>query len=170
MKATIASILCLLTFACSQAFAAPSEINPKDASIFFHVDHAMGYTIGYFSDFSGTVELSDDKMKVLSAKIMVRTASVNTHSPIRDEGLRSAMFLDTEKFPQALYENGSLTIKGITKPLTWTVQEDKVTGKVILQGSFDRNDFGITYNKLLAQKKKSIGDLIELSIEIPAVK
>ena len=112
------------------------------------------------------VELSDDQAQLLSAKAQVQVGSINTHNVVRDEGLRSSLFLDAVKFPQASYENGSLTIRGITKPLALKVEKDPATGKVSLKGIFNRNDYGVTYNKLLGNKKKSIGDMIELIVEL----
>lgn len=150
---------------CSTAFAKTIEISPENANIFFQVEHDQGYTIGYFKNFSGTIELNDDNTQLLAAKAQVQVDSLNTHNPVRDEGLKSALFLDTMKFPQANYENGSLTLKGVTKPLVLNV-EKAASGKVILKGVFDRNDFGIKYNKLLTQKKKSIGEMIEVIIEL----
>lgn len=168
MKMKIAAMLLLLLLVCGTAFAQTIDISPENASVFFQVTHDLGYTIGYFEDFKGTVELSDDKTQLLSAKAQVQTASINTRNPVRDEGLRSALFLDAEKFPQAAYENGSLTIKGITKPLAVKVDYDAARGKVVLKGVFNRNDYGITYNELLPSKKKSIGDMVELIVELNA--
>ena len=162
-------MVCVLLLACPQSFAAAKDINSKNASIVFMVDHDQaGYTIGSFDEFSGSVEFNDEQTRIVSAKVTVATASVNTQSPIRDEGLRSPLFFDAEKFPQAVYENGALTLKGVTKPVALTVEQDKARGVVVIRGSFDRNDFGITYNKLLAKKNKSIGDKVELVVEIPS--
>ncbi len=165
MRIFIVCVLCFIVMLVGEVSAAPIEIDPKNASVFFQVQHESGYTVGYFNDFAGTVELSDDKTKLASGKVVVQTASVNTRNAVRDEGLRSPLFLDAGKFPQAVYENGSLTIKGVAKPAVFTAQEGS-SGKIILRGSFDRNEFAMTYNKPLPQKKKSIGDTVELIIEI----
>ena len=166
MKIKIIMIFLFLSSACTFAFARTINISPTNASVFFQVQHDLGYTIGYFKDFSGTVELSDDNAQLLSAEALVQVATIDTRNSVRDEGLKSGLFLDVEKFPRATYKNGSLTLKGITKPVILKLEQDAPSGRIVIKGNFNRNDYGITYNKLLPQKKKSIGEAIEIIVEI----
>jgi len=156
--------------------AAASTLNadPKNSSVLFNINHGLGYTIGYFENFSASVETDADK--IISAKAVINIDSLNTHSAWRDEGLRSQLFFDAAKFPQATFESskvegdqmtGSLTIKGISKPITLTVGLNE--GVFTAQGSFNRNDFGITYNRELKHHEKAIGDKVDLMVELKGV-
>lgn len=174
MRKMIALGILCVSAVCGQAFAATITANPPDSSLVFRVNHDLGYTIGSFGDFSATVELGDQPGQVVSAKAQVQTASISTGNDVRDQGLRSALFLDSEKFPQATFESikvegdevsGTLTVKGVAHPVTLKVQEGAPAGKLILKGAFNRNDFGVSYNKV-SNKKKSIGESVELIIEL----
>lgn len=171
----IALVMALLLALCGQALAATVTATPQDSSIMFRIKHDLGYTVGYFSDFTATLDLGETPGQVVSTQMLVDIKSINTRNDLRDEGLRSAMFFDAAQFPQATFESakvegdeisGTMTIKGVSLPVTLKVQKDAPSGKIVLKGEFNRNDFGVTYNKVLADKKKSIGDVVELIIEL----
>ncbi|GGB60219.1 YceI family protein [Shewanella inventionis] len=103
------------------------------ASIQFSVSH-LGYSfvVGRFNDFSGN--FSFDQAKIADAKVNVKinTTSVDSNHAERDKHLRSADFLNTDKFPEASFVstsivdngnnqfviNGDFTFNGVTKPLS----------------------------------------------------
>ena len=145
----------------------------KNSSIQFNVSYGIGYTIGYFGKFTATSETDGDK--IISAKAAIDIDSVNSHNSLRDDSLRSSLFFDAAKFPQATFEStavagdqmtGNLTIKGITKPITLTVGLNQ--GVFTAKGTFDRNDFGINFNKELGNHEKAIGDKVDLTVSLRA--
>jgi polyisoprenoid-binding protein YceI len=151
--------------------AATLIADPKNSSVFFNISHGLGYTIGYFEKFTASVETDGDT--IISAKAVIDVDSINTHSAWRDEGLRSSLFFDVAKFPQAVFQSskvegnqmtGMLTIKGISKPITLTVGLNE--GVFTAQGSFNRSDFGISYNKELKHHEKAIGDKVDLMVAL----
>ena len=171
----VVGFLCLLCIAYTPAFAATINASPAESSVMFRLNHDLGYTVGYFNNFSATLDANDDQSQIVSANIQVKTDSINTRNAIRDEGLRSSLFLETGKFPQAVFEStkvegdqvsGLLTIKGIVKPISFKLERDSAKKKIVLKGSFNRHDYGITYNPVMAHKKKIIGDRVELIIEL----
>lgn len=173
-KAIFAGMFCLVAL-CPQASAATKTATAQDSTIMFRIKHDLGYTVGYFGDFTATLDLGDAPGQITSTKMQVATASINTRNNLRDEGLRSAMFFDAAQFPQATFESakvegdeitGTMTIKGVSQPVVLKVQKDAPSGKLVLKGEFNRNDFGVTYNITRADKKKSIGDVVELIIEL----
>jgi polyisoprenoid-binding protein YceI len=122
------------------AMAAEYEIDTKGAhaSINFAVQH-LGYSwlVGRFDNFSG--DFSYDPAKVQDSKISVTidTKSVNSNHAERDKHLRSADFLNVDKFPEAKFVStkivkdgddfdivGDLTLNGVTKSIT--IEVDKV--------------------------------------------
>ncbi len=164
-------LVCLVLSFNQVSLAATLNADPKNSSILFNINHNAGYTIGYFESFTASVEQDADR--IISAKATINIDSLNTHSTIRDEGLRSAMFFDAAKFPQASFESskvegdqmvGTLTIKGVSKPITLTVALKD--GVFTAKGSFDRNDFGINYNRDLKGHEKAIGNKVDLMVEL----
>lgn len=123
------------------AIADTYEIDTKGAhaSINFAVSH-LGYSwlVGRFDNFSG--EFTYDPKKVEESKISVTidTKSVNSNHAERDKHLRSADFLNVDKFPEAKFVStkivkddddefdivGDLTLNGVTKSVT--IDVDKI--------------------------------------------
>jgi polyisoprenoid-binding protein YceI len=114
--------------------------------------------------------------------------SVDTEMPDRDKHLKSADFLDAEKFPQLIFASksfkkkkgnsyeltGTLTLKGVTKPVTIQVKAGKlVTG---LQGekrigfsgqtSINRKEFGVNFNAPMDNGDVLIGETIDIFISM----
>jgi len=165
-----ATVLALMIFG-SAVQAADYVVDTKGAhaSINFRVKH-LGYSwlTGRFDTFSG--EFSFDPAKPEAAKISIEidTASVNSNHAKRDKHLRSADFLDVDKFPKATFLStsaqktgdnkgvvkGNLTLHGVTKEIAidveyigggkdpWGGYREGFAGTV----SFPMADFGIDYD------------------------
>jgi polyisoprenoid-binding protein YceI len=96
-----------------------------------------------------------------------------------DGELKSAQFFDTDKFPTATYKGtsmkfkgdvptqvqGELTLHGVTKPVTLTIQSFKCFTHPMLKkevcgteatATFDRADFGIDYGKAYGFSMKTV--------------
>src|SRR5262249_50198897 len=109
----------------------------------------------------------------------------------RDEHLRSADFLDAEKFPQLTFKStriekkgddeaavhGDLTIHGVTRPVTLAVE---LGGRVkdpwggtragfSAKTSILRKDFGLHWNVALEAGGFVVGDKVEITLEIEAI-
>ena len=122
----------------STATIAPTGTWTVDAThsrVGFAVKHLGIATVrGTFKDFEGTLEIGDD-LTTAKAYGTVKTASVDTNEPGRDEHLRSADFFDVEKHPQMTFRStgvradgadwvvdGELTLKGNTKPVSLALE------------------------------------------------
>lgn len=103
--------------------------------------------------------------------------------------LKSGDFFDVAKFPTAkfvvasteekdgkLHLTGNLTVKDVTKSITFPVTLTENGDEAILKSdvfSIDRTEFGVTYKSKkidAALKDKFINDLMEMSFEIKAKK
>lgn len=125
-----------LAFA-APAFAAPETYALDAAHTFprFSYNH-MGFStqLSRFDETSGKV-VFDKAARTGSVDIVIDMKSVNTGSSVFNEHIQGADFLDTAKYPTASFKStrvnfqgdkpatidGTLTIKGISKPVTLTV-------------------------------------------------
>jgi polyisoprenoid-binding protein YceI len=104
------------------------EIDKAHSSIYFDVRHTYATVRGQFEDFSGTLQFDPDNMAVSSVKFEVKTKSINTGIPNRDNHLRSEEFFAVNQSPSMTFQStsvkqkegnqytmvGDLTIKGKT--------------------------------------------------------
>ena len=104
------------------------EIDKAHSSIYFDVRHTYATVRGQFEDFSGTLQFDPDNMAVSSVKFEVKTKSINTGIPNRDNHLRSEEFFAVNQYPSMTFQStsvkqkegnqytlvGDLTIKGTT--------------------------------------------------------
>ena len=104
------------------------EIDKAHSSIYFDVRHTYATVRGQFEDFSGTLKFDPDNMAVSSVKFEVKTKSINTGIPNRDNHLRSEEFFAVNQYPTMTFQStgvkqkegnqytllGDLTIKGKT--------------------------------------------------------
>lgn len=118
----------------------------------------MGEDIeGSFSESSVILNLSNESSKGPSLSAIVQTASANTTNPQINDSLPSPDWFDVAQHPEATFVsteidtaseaswmvNGSLTIRGTTKPVSFTLNFDQANK--VAQGAFtiNRLDFAI---------------------------
>ena len=121
----------------SAAFAAPETYVLDGSHTFprFSYSH-LGYStqLSRFNTTTGKV-VFDKAAKTGSVDVEIDTKSVDTGSTLFNEHIQGEDFLDTTKYPKAIFKStkvvfegekpvkieGNLTIKGVTKPVTLTV-------------------------------------------------
>ncbi|HEX7913275.1 MAG TPA: YceI family protein [Paraburkholderia sp.] len=154
------------------AFAGVStyQFDPDHTYPSFEADHIGGLSVwrGKFNKSQGTVTL-DAAAKTGTVDVTTAIASVNTGSPKLDQMLQTDQFFDATKFPDATYKGtikfkgdkpdsvvGTLTMHGVTKPLTLSIDSFKCMPHPMLKrevcgvdavGEFDRSDFGVDFGK-----------------------
>ncbi|MCE0488518.1 YceI family protein [Pantoea sp. Mb-10] len=104
----------------------------QHAFVQFRIQH-LGYSwlYGTFKDFDGAFTFDEANPAADKVNVTINTNSLDTNHAERDKHLRSADFLNTEKYPQATFTstsvqkngsaykiNGDLTLNGVTKPIT----------------------------------------------------
>ena len=132
----LATLLIAASFT-SVAFAAPETYNiePTHSMPRFEYSH-LGYSLqlSRFDTISGTI-IVDRAAKTGSIDVTIDAKSVDSGSTLFNGHLQGEDFFDTAKFPTITFKStsvkfdadkvssveGNLTIKGITKPVTLTV-------------------------------------------------
>lgn len=108
------------------------------ASINFAIKH-LGYSVltGRFDKFEGEFTYDPAKPEASTINVTIDTTSINSNHAERDKHLRSADFLNVEKFPKATFVGksikadgkdefdiiGDLTLNGVTKSVTIEVEK-----------------------------------------------
>ena len=124
-------------------------VDQAHSTVGFQVKHMMISRVrGYFDSFTVDIE-ADDLTDLTTAKILFKFDgdSINTRNQERDKHLKSADFFDIENYPTIDFQSttitknddrykvtGDLTIKDITKPVTFYVE---FGGKAINQSGVE---------------------------------
>jgi polyisoprenoid-binding protein YceI len=186
-----------MTAIAEQLTAAPTggrtawKLDPTHTLVEFSAKHLMITTVkGRITDVEGTIYADEKDPENSSVDVTLKAASLDTRTDQRDQHLRSADFLDVEKYPeikfrstriegdkQSLRVTGDLTIRNVTKPVTLDVAFEGQTrdpwgGERIgfsASGKIDRRDFGLTWNQALETGGVVVGNDIKINLEIEAV-
>lgn len=168
------------------------KIDVDHSLVGFKIRHFVTKVQGKFTSFDGEIKLDTKNLKELSADAAIDASSINTDNKKRDDHLRSPDFFDVKKFPKLTFKSkkttdlgngkfkmdGDLTLHGVTKPITL---EGEFTGTakdpwgntragLTAQTKINRKDYGIVWNKTLDAGGMMLGDDIDISIEIEAIK
>jgi len=164
---------------------------PIDAShsvASFSVRHlGLSRVRGRFDDVRGTLLLDTADVTRSSITILIGTPSIATGNARRDQDLRDNFF-EVEQHPTIIFQSaavartadglmvhGSLTIKGVTRPVTLTVQplgeqRTERTGewRVGFEGSvaIDRHTYGVRKEGHAAELGGVIGDRVDIELQI----
>src|SRR5215831_395005 len=111
-------------------------IDPAHSTAGFKVRHLMVANVrGEFSKVSGTVVFDPANPANSRVEARIDATTIHTRDEQRDAHLKSADFLDVEKFPEIVFVSkkitgsdgewkmtGDLTIHGVTRPVTLDVE------------------------------------------------
>jgi polyisoprenoid-binding protein YceI len=168
------------------------KIDPARSEIAFSVRHMMVTTVrGRFKQFAGDV--TADPADLLRSKVegTVDMASIDTRDAGRDAYLRSADFFDVEQFPQMKFActkiergsggayrvTGDLTIRDVTRPVTFTVRDDgrRKDRKGILrwglsaEATINRKEWKLGWGAALESGGMLVGEKVKINAEIQMV-
>ncbi len=174
--------------------AAPAEweIDSAHTRAHFSVKHLMVSTVrGQFKAVTGTVALDEADLTRSRVQVEVDAASIETGEPKRDGHLKSPDFFDVAKFPKLSFRStrieragdefkltGDLTMHGVTRPVTLTVDSLSAPTKdpygrlvrgVSAHGKLNRKDWGLAWNAPLETGGVLVGEEVKLQIDAELV-
>jgi polyisoprenoid-binding protein YceI len=167
------------------------DIDPAHSSVEFVVRHMMVAKVrGHFEKFEGSAEILEDlTQSTVSATIYAD--SITTRDQARDNHLKSADFLETEKYRTLNFSStavkpkddgwileGTLTLHGVSRPVALNVDFNGTTvdpyGKAragfSATGELSRKDFGLEWNAALESGGVVVSDKVTINLEIELVK
>jgi polyisoprenoid-binding protein YceI len=186
--------LVLLAALAAPAFAQSSwEIDPAHSNVQFGVRHMMISTVhGKFTKFTATATGDEKDAAHAGVQASIDAASIDTGDEKRDAHLKTADFFDAEKFPTITFKStkveaagdrrfklhGDLTMHGVTKPVVLDVEatpevkgmrgETRAGARATTK--INRKDFGISWSKSMDGGGVVVGDEVEVTIDVEAVK
>ncbi len=164
-------------------------LDPSHSEVTFSVRHMMISKVrGTFGVKSATLVAPENPLET-KVEASVDVTSVDTKDEGRDQHLRSGDFFDTENFPTMdfvstgaraengeLFVDGDLTIRGITKPVTfevdfggfgsdpWGNYKAGASAKAVI----NREDFGLTWNAALETGGVLVGKDVTINLDLQA--
>jgi len=152
MKMIITLLLMAVT-----AFGVTLPVDSEASNIKFEATKMMFVNVdGNFSSFSGSITVEGDTITAING--VVKVLSIDTDDAKRDDHLLSSDFFDAVKYEEIIFKStkvtgksvvADITIKDITKPVTFEMQEAFVSErsvKIKLSAVVDRTEFDIDNN------------------------
>ena len=170
----------------------PWTVDPAHSAVGAVAQHlGISSVHGRFTEFSAAVEVAPDDVTKSRVEAVVRAASIDTGNAVRDAHLRSADFLDVERYPEIVYRSGGLTLAG---PDRWTVHGELTMRGVSRPVELDlaylgtgsdpwggtraafrataqlrREDFAMNYNQVVQAGIAAIGTTLKVELDVQAV-
>jgi polyisoprenoid-binding protein YceI len=168
------------------------DIDPSHSSVQFVARHMMISKVrGRFGEISGTVHIADVPERS-SVEVVIQAASIETGDAERDRHLRSADFLDVERFPEINYRStavrpadgdrwevtGDLTVRGVTRPVVLDVEFEgaavdpwhNLRAGFLATTEINREEFDVTWNQVLETGGFLVGKGIRVEADVEAVR
>jgi polyisoprenoid-binding protein YceI len=169
------------------------DIDPAHSSAQFSVRHMMITNVrGGFRNVKGTVVIDDENTANSTVEAAIDVNSITTLDEQRDTHLKSADFLNAEKYPAITFRSkkveaggeevkvtGDLTIHGVTREVVLRVEGPTAESKDPWGNSrigasattkIKRSDFGLSWNAVLETGGFMVGDDLKLDLEVQMVK
>ena len=167
-----------VVFIIASSFAVLS-LKPVDAddAVTFVIKNLGLNTKGEFSGLRGNIEWNEEAPETSKFNVTVTANTINTGIDMRDEHLKKEEYFDAEKYPDikltsstivksdAGYTmNGTLTIKSITKNISFPFTASKKPDGYQFNGKFtiNRRDFGVGGSSV------TLSDNVEITLNVKA--
>lgn len=172
------------------------KIDPAHTLVEVAAKHMMITTVkGRFGGVEGRISADPAEPGRDSVEVVIDASSISTGVQQRDDHLRSADFLDVERYPTITFRStrvdgayasegdtfkvvGDLTIHGTTREVTLDVTfegegKDPWGGEraaFTADTAIDRRQFGLTWNQALETGGILVGNQLKIHLEVQAVK
>ena len=168
------------------------KVDPSHTSVEFVARHMMVTKVrGRFVEFDGTVHIAE-RLEDSWAEGTLKAGSIVSNWEQRDNHLRSADFLDADRFPDITFKSkrlesagknrwkaiGDLTIRNVTREIELDVEYggmatslyDTQVAFFTAHGELDREDFGMTWNQNIERGGVLVSKKVKLEIEAQVVR
>ncbi|WP_151481534.1 YceI family protein [Streptomyces albicerus] len=167
------------------------EIEPTHSSIAFTARHiGLARVRGRFNAFAGVIRMAE-RVEQSAMHVVIDAASIDTNVKMRDDHLRSADFLDVDRFPTLEFYSdrfghrggnrwavtGALTLHGVTRTVTLDTEylgvgngmEGEVRAACRATTELRRDDFTVSWQTMLARGIAVVGPSIRIDLDVQIV-
>jgi len=162
-------------------------LDPMHSEILFKVKHLMITTVtGHFGAFEAEATTEGDNFdRTAGISFIADIHSIYTNNTQRDEHLKSPDFFNADRYPKLKFTakeyhaangelKGDLTIRDITKPITFQVEFNGIAkdpmGQVkagfSLHGKISRKEFGLQWSAVTEAGAVVVGDEVKIIADI----
>ena len=173
---------------------------PGHTAAEFCVRHMMvAHVRGHFKNVEGKLTFDPNDPRRSRVEVRIAAKSLWTGEPDRDAHLRSADFLDAERFPEITFigdqievighndyvVNGQLTIHGVTRQVPLKVRYlgqwqtpwwengvdrgPRTRAGFVAETTINRHDLGVSWNSALDHGGVVVGSMVEITIDAEAI-
>lgn len=170
------------------------NVDPVHSTAQFKVRHLMISNVkGEFRNVSGKLELDPANITNSRVEASIDAATINTREADRDTHLKSADFLDVEKFPTLSFKSdriskkgegelsveGDLTIHGVTRKVTFEVEGPSPEAKdpwgntrigLSATTRIHRKEFGLNWNAALEAGGVLVGEEVTITLDVEFIR
>lgn len=170
------------------------NVDPVHSTAQFKVRHLMISNVkGEFRNISGKLELDSANITNSRIEASIDATTINTREADRDTHLKSADFLDVEKFPTLSFKSnrisregegeltveGDLTIHGVTRKVSFDVEGPSPEAKdpwgntrigLSATTRINRKDFGLNWNAALEAGGVLVGEEVTITLDVEFIK
>jgi polyisoprenoid-binding protein YceI len=170
------------------------NIDPVHSAAQFKVKHMMISNVkGEFTHIDGKLELDSSNITKSHVEASIDAATINTREPDRDAHLKSADFLDVERFPKLSFKStniaqkgegelrveGELTMHGVTRKVVLEVEGPTAEMKdpwgntrigLSATTRINRKDFGLNWNAALEAGGILVGEEVAITLDVEFIK
>ena len=170
------------------------NLDPAHSSVGFSIRHLLiAHVHGSFSGISGTLKYDPSDKETSGVEIDIDASTLSTGNTDRDAHVKSPDMLDVAQFPTIKFVStsvsptvgdagevvGDLTLKGVTKSVTLSVDEESEEIKdpfgnlriaFVAHTKIKRSDFGVTFNIPLEAGGLALGDDLKVTIDVQFIR
>ncbi|MFN8452363.1 MAG: YceI family protein [Anaerolineae bacterium] len=168
------------------------KFDPAHTTVSFSARHMMVTTVrGQFAAPTGVLVFDPENPAASSVEATIDTTTLSSGVADRDKHLRSADFLEVDKFPTITFKStkvevtsdnearvtGDLTIRGVKRPVTLNAEYlglvnspfgDKRAG-FVASTKINREDWGLTWNVAIEAGGVLVGKDIKIELDVEAI-
>jgi polyisoprenoid-binding protein YceI len=168
-------------------------VDPIHSEIGFSVRHfGVSNVRGVFKEYTIDLVVDEDEPIRSTVELTIDADSISTDHEQRDNHLRSADFLDVENHPKIVFKSkrlehrggeeyiavGDLTIRGVTREidlpftLVGPILDPLKMKRLGVEGglTLDRQDYGVSWSRVMDNGGLFVGDDVKISISIEAAR
>ena len=166
------------------------QLDTAHTTVSFTAKHMMiTKTRGIFKGVTGTIEFDESNPTASSVAVVIPAATIESGMEARDNHLRSADFLDAERFPTVTFTStsieqkggrwaitGDLAIRGVARPVVLdtenlgivTAMDGRRHAGFEATTKIKRSDWGLTWNVGLEAGGWLVSDDVTIELEVAA--